>query len=85
MWAVLEYLWGAKMTTHLMNLLFDVLMVDEAPLLKVPLSSRLGQLDKVLVYPSRGRCKKVERTEIDFSGYEQAAGRLMRYFTKAVE
>jgi DNA ligase-4 len=71
--------------SHLMILLFDVLLVDDTSLLDVPLSARLQQLDKILVSPSMGRCEKAEQTVIDFSEGQKAADRLMKCFARAIE
>lgn len=78
---------GIKKTaySHVMILLFDILLMDDTSLLSHPLSSRLERLTRVLVDPRDGYCRQVERTEIDFSANREDAGqRLRRYFARAI-
>ncbi|KAI5854372.1 hypothetical protein BZA05DRAFT_472984 [Tricharina praecox] len=72
-------------SSHVMILLFDILLMDGTSLLNHSLTSRLERLERVLVEPQEGYCQQIERTKIDFSINKEAAGqRLRRYFARAI-
>ncbi|KAI5780815.1 hypothetical protein EDC01DRAFT_667337 [Geopyxis carbonaria] len=70
--------------SHLMILLFDVLLFDEKSLLHRPYSERMAYLYKVLVTPMIGHCELVQTSIIDFSRPSIAHGQLREYFAKGI-
>jgi DNA ligase-4 len=70
--------------SHLMVLLFDILLIDDNSLLNYPFSERISRLDRVLVSPKRGYCEIVDSIQLDFSEGERTAARLKRYFSRGI-
>ncbi|KAF8537019.1 hypothetical protein BDD12DRAFT_848351 [Trichophaea hybrida] len=70
--------------SHLMVLLFDILLMDDHSLLSYPLSERISRLHRVLVSPKRSYCEMVERILLDFSEGESTTARLKRYFSRGI-
>ena len=67
---------------HLMIVLFDVLLVDDASLLSLPHASR-RELLKSIVLPRKGRAALAARLELDFSSLA-APEKLREHYARAI-
>jgi DNA ligase-4 len=74
----------ASPNSHLMILLFDVLLIDDLPLLYRAQSERIDYLRRILVAPRAGFCEIVQSTVIDFSQGGRAHQKLKECFTTGI-
>lgn len=70
--------------SHLMVVLFDLLLVDESPMLETFLPERTRRLHEIVVSPKPGYCQFAERTEIDFSLGRRAVETMMERFAEGI-